>query len=70
VGTSKEIIKFFRENGQRPAVVGVTLQRLCETRLAEKYLAIRKFNTMFTNIAQSLEKLSLKRNRDTKQKAY
>ena len=48
----------------------VPLQKLCETGWTEKYRAIRKFDTMFGNIAQSLENLSLEGNRDTKQKAY
>lgn len=69
VGTVKEVIKFFRENGQRRAVIG-TLQKLCETRWTEKYKAIRKFNEQFVDIAQALENLSMEGNKDTRQKAF
>lgn len=69
VGTIKEVIKFFRENGQRRAIVG-TLQKLCETRWTEKYKAIRKFSEQFVDIVQALDTLSLEGNKDTRQKAF
>lgn len=69
VGTIKEAIKFFRENGQRREIIG-TLQTLCETRWTEKYKSIRKFNNKFVDIMQALEKLSTDGNKDTRQKAF
>ncbi|XP_050515128.1 52 kDa repressor of the inhibitor of the protein kinase-like [Diabrotica virgifera virgifera] len=68
-GTVKEVITFFRQNGQRRAIVG-TLQKLCETRWTEKYKAIRKFSEQFVSIAEALQTLSTEGNRDTRQKAF
>ncbi|XP_050509124.1 52 kDa repressor of the inhibitor of the protein kinase-like [Diabrotica virgifera virgifera] len=68
-GTVKEVITFFRQNGQRRAIVG-TLQKLCETRWTEKCKAIRKFSEQFVSIAEALQTLSTEGNRDTRQKAF
>ncbi|XP_063920377.1 zinc finger MYM-type protein 1-like [Zophobas morio] len=57
-GTVNEIIKFFRENGQRTQVVRTRLRKLCETQWTEKYKAIRKFGENFMDMADALSKLS------------
>ncbi|XP_042913321.2 52 kDa repressor of the inhibitor of the protein kinase-like [Parasteatoda tepidariorum] len=69
IGTTKEIISFFRESSlRRKEIPNIPL--LCETRWSEKYKSLRRFSEKFVTIIKTLEGLTEKAaNKNTKVKA-
>lgn len=57
MGTTKDIINFFRESVLRRKLIP-NIARLCETRWSEKHKTIRVFKENFPDILEALETLS------------
>jgi Domain of unknown function (DUF4371)/hAT family C-terminal dimerisation region len=70
IGTTKEIINFFRESTLRRSLIP-NIPLFCETRWSAKYKSIRIFSDNFLVIVQALEKLTDDSgNKNTKIKAH
>lgn len=69
MGTTKDIINFFRESVLRRKLVP-NIARLCETRWSEKHKTIRVFKENFPVILEALENLSREGNIATRKNAF
>lgn len=69
MGTTKDIINFFRESVLRRKLVP-NIARLCETRWSEKHKTIRVFKENFPVILEALENLSREGNSATRKNAF
>ncbi|CAB3247518.1 unnamed protein product [Arctia plantaginis] len=69
MGTTKDIIFFFRESVLRRKLVP-NITRLCETRWSEKHKTIRVFKENFPVVLEALENLSREGNSATRKNAF
>lgn len=69
MGTSKDIITFFRESVLRRKLIP-NISKLCETRWSEKHKTIRLFRENFPVILEALETLSREGNSATRKNAF
>lgn len=69
MGTTKDIITFFRESVLRRKLIP-NIARLCETRWSEKHKTIRAFKENFPVILEALENLSREGNNATRKNAF
>lgn len=69
MGTTKDIINFFRESVLRRKLVP-NISRLCETRWSEKHKTLRVFKDNFPIILEALETLSREGNSATRKNAF
>lgn len=69
IGTTKNIITFFRESVMRRKIIP-NISKLCETRWSEKHKAIKRFKVNFGDIMEALQGLSRDGNAATRNNAF